>query len=327
MTPNRLWYQSGQFERCIDDRECDFGKRIFSILYQQDAPFTLNKLTAMKKLPGVPRIWDERVKVMLAVTYLVNNQIKDVADTFNTIDGKVLTTAKDTWAPFYNSTYRFLYLLLTSDELLKVRAPKTAAACVIGDSHTIGLSGAVGFELQRLYVPAVVVRGLSNPSNNNFKQAITNAVTMAYAADRVYFSIGEIDSRGFVAKLAQDSGYWETMEPRWRAAIDSTYAFLSSLQNPMQEFGVIVPPPPSENIVTSHADKVADSAAFISECVSVTEAFRDLCREAAQRHKLSVIEYSASILTDDGLNSKDALLDHAHFKPSVYAKLAQAMVK
>jgi hypothetical protein len=321
MTPNRLWYQSGQFDRCIDDVNTDFGKRIFAVLYQYDPVYIVTKLAHMKKQPGVPRHWEERLKIMLTVAYLVNNNVKQAAETFNTIDGKVILSKIDQWDALYQSTYRFLYMVLTSDDLLRERPASAPKVAVIGDSHTIGISGIAGAGLMRYYVPALVIRGLSNPSVNNFKQAVLNAVTMAYQAERVVFSIGEIDSRGFCSKLAGDGAYWEKMGSRWLSAVDASYEYIASLRNPMQEFGVFVPPPPSQNVVSGVVAKSERGAVLTELCVSATDEFRRQCRELAAKHGLAAYDYPSSMITEEGLTSSDSLLDHAHFKLHVYKEL------
>jgi hypothetical protein len=324
----RLHYSFGRIDSILADGQCDLGRKVLAVIFHADPDFSIRTLNGLVKNDKVSERWRSRLRILLSGLLLTQGELASAKQQISLVSPKLEAAQPDQWRPFYSSTGNYLSQLYKQiTDLPLATAGDRINTAVVGDSHVLGIAAASSKVLEKIYLPTVTLRLLSSPQDNALKVAMKNAANLTYRLDRVVFSVGEIDSRGFASLINKDPSFWQSEKPRWKGAVSAAYGFLGAMRHPLQQYQVIIPPMPSQRIVASafgHADNANEKRNLL---LTAVDELRQICRQEASGHGLDCIEYDESIWSVDRVCMESKLIDHAHFMPDVYQNLVEKILQ
>jgi hypothetical protein len=324
---SQLAYAQGRLNAVLTDKNGELARKLLAMIFYADPEFSIRTLAELAKNEQISSKWRSRIGILLSALILTRGELALAKQQLRTTSLSLEAQHPDQWRAFYSSTGNYLGQLFQRVESLPLaHEGDTIQAAIVGDSHVIGVAASSSKTLEKIYLPTVTFRLLASPQDNALRVAFRNAAALTYRLERVVFSVGEIDSRSFASLIAKDEGYWQRRKDAWRSTVRLAYAFISTLRHPLQTYQVIIPPMPSEKIAKSVMSESEESLSRQQLLVAVAE-LRDICRQEANLHGLGTIDYDQAILSADGFCKSENLIDHAHFMPEVYGKLAEAIVQ
>jgi hypothetical protein len=325
---SQLTYALGRLDQTLADKNADFSRKLLAIIFHADPDFSIRSLAGLTKNEKLSIRWRSRVHILLSALLLTKGDLAAATSQIRQVSFKQEMDQPDQWQPFYTSTGNYLVQLYRLIETLPTANPGARIdSAILGDSHVLGMAAVSAKSIEKIYLPTVTFRLLASPQDNALKVAFRNAAALTYRLDALAFSVGEIDSRGFVQFIKKDNDFWNKRKDHWRDTVAAAYSFIGSLRHPLQEYVVIIPPMPSEKIVNAAFTNEEYGQAQRQLVLKAVEELRDICRHEAQAQRLKSIEYSEDILSADGLCQTEKLLDHAHFTPDIYSSLVNSFTK
>lgn len=326
---SQLAYALGRLDQALADKNADFARKLLAIVFHADPDFSIRSLAGLTKNEKLSLRWRSRVHILLSALLLTRGDLAAATNQIRQVSFKQEMDQPDQWQPFYTSTANYLVQLYRQIETLPTaNAGERISSAILGDSHVLGMAAVSAKSVEKIYLPTVTFRLLASPQDNALKVAFRNAAALTYRLDALAFSVGEIDSRGFVQLIQKDHDFWKKRKKNWRDTVSAAYSFIGSLRHPLQDYVVIIPPMPSEKIVNSVFRGDDQLRSLRQQLVfTAVEELREICRQEAKAHKLKSIEYGDGVLSADGFCGSGKLLDHAHFTPDVYRDLVYSFTQ
>lgn len=258
---------------------------------------------------------DQKVKAALLLTanHLTSgNNKKRAREVFSKIKNE--TSEVSGWQSdlFANLAQIFLtYLDPKYANLLKKKSSELGGKILIGDSHVICIAGInASFFDQVTYIPGVQMKNLTSPQPNLKRLGLENSFSFSYELKNLYFSIGEIDYRLAKLCLRDDIALASTQFDTIKRCIRPFIQYINSLKAPHQNLNFILPPVFwDSSSMSEYTDKFL--RVNYDECDIIFS-------EEVKKSSANLIKYK---LPSRGIVIDNDLIDHAHFKPPIYAEL------
>jgi len=323
-SPTDLLYRSGLLVEFLRSKETDIGYLLFAIFYTADSKYIERILADLSGRADLPNGWRQRVLLLLSAHYLTEHKYRSAIEAFNSINIDYYNETNDQFKGFFDSTLRFIETILVARAWEQPSNLSARKFFFIGDSHALGVTSFIK-DNSVVYLPGLRLSYLASPQPNAIKVGFQNAINRAYSERYVLISIGEIDSREVYSKLINDSEWWKFSRQKWMVAISKAIKFIADLRHPLQDIFLIVPPPPSEFILHANLEGLSvdidQRRALFKQVVQVNSEFRDIFTENAAAHDLCTICYTSVIAKKSEFVMAENLVDHAHFKQTIYQDL------
>jgi hypothetical protein len=314
-------FELGDISSILINKRYTPEMKVFASLSSGDGAGVLDFAAEYLKNSSVSEASKIKIRLIISIIFLSKNDRKNCVTIINSL-GEPDLTKLGGWIPaFFYSLWRLIVLQLSvkhHDLAPSLIFPPERKVAIIGDSHLIGMMSALGrlAYFSYYYIPGVRYSYLASPQMNLKKIGVSNAILHSYECDEVIFSVGEIDTRDVYCSLQNGNIDGYKYSPEYFQAITlKSIFFIKSLLGIHQKLTIIVPPPPSEVLLANYNKE--EVQAIIKRMVSINAAIKD----SITKTEVNLLQYPYA--NDDGnfLSFKSILIDHAHFKPNIYAEL------
>ncbi len=298
-------YKRGEFLQAFNEPTTPKIYKLWSLLYTADKSLILDRLSRFIKEARTSNnngVWDRRAYLYVQVMALTNNERATFLSTAEKLDGLVKADKQD---GYFLSLGQFLKKLSMSD--FPDFTSSVRNSHLIGDSHTLSLSMSWNYDKGAVsFLPAVTTRELSSEIKLPAHYAFENAIRLTIA-DRLVFSIGEIDQREIYNRIEAYSAQPSVTRERIRLQLIQSMASLRAMVSPFQDAFFLAMPPFFESLVPDHLE---DRSTEIKDWIQWYGA----TFETEAKEQGFVVSGS-----DKMRNAQQQdLIDHAHFKPGFY---------
>jgi hypothetical protein len=242
------FYKRGEFLEAYKADSTPNLYKLWSLLYTADKRLIssylrkfIRETQSEKKTLG----WDRRAFLYFQVLLLTNNEKSAFVEASSNLT--TLIKLNDEHDRYFSSLGVLLHRISkvgNSDFTISDRNTH-----LIGDSHCLPMSLSWNFDKGGVtFLPGVTTRELSSVLKQPAEYALENAVRSSQA-DRIVFSIGEIDQREIYYRIESYLADEEKIKERFQLQLHSALSKLSSLRSPYQDAFVVAMPPFFENQV------------------------------------------------------------------------------
>lgn len=255
-----------------------------------------------------------KLKLLAATVYLVNlNQRSNSINILNQLGKPDIKKISGWQEDLFGSLWQMLVIYLSSISEDQLISDENKSICVIGDSHTVGLS----IKTRNLwnsghYIPGFRLSLIASPQHNLKKEALKNAMAMNYDNRFILFSLGEIDFRMASLSFETDNQSFNVLEKFIEPALNN----ILNYSGHHQKIFINAPYP-------CLSSKYFSSSKIYSEVlnhhINLSKVFYDISNDM----DIKILDMPEEILKDPMDSFK---IDHAHFTPDIYKKIFQGIL-
>lgn len=320
-------FESGDLASIVANPRHPPEMKVFASISSGDAVGVADYASGYLKDPNVSQVSKLKIRILLAAILLTLKERTSCVRLLNTL-GEPNISRLEGWIPYYFLSLWRLLVLQLKVKPLEIEPKSTFTekqnVVLIGDSHLIGMMAAIGTKgnFSYYYVPGLRYSYLSSPQMNLKKLGVSNAFLRTYDCDKIIVSVGEIDTRSVYSASTESSRDDYKYSPRYfETLVQKCVEFLKSLLAPHQTLTLVLPPPPSQSIISNlqsdHKHLIIERMIVLNQVIfnKITEL------------GVGVLEYPSGVKAEGYCSSQSSLVDHAHFQPAIYAELLGFSVK